>query len=61
MTLACGTGVSAIVVAARLHGLVDDEVHVEVPGGELTITWPGHGPVFMDGDAVEVFSGEFPD
>lgn len=61
LTLACGTGVSSIVVAARLHGMVDDEVRVEVPGGELTITWPGHGPVFMDGDAVEVFSGDFPD
>ena len=61
LTLACGTGVSSIVVAARLHGIVDDEVRVEVPGGELTITWPGHGPVFMDGDAVEVFSGDFPD
>ena len=52
---------SAIVVAARLHGLVDDEVRVEVPGGELAITWAGHGPVFMDGDAVEVFSGEWPE
>ena len=61
LTLACGTGASAIVVAARLHGLVDDVVRVDVPGGELTISWPGHGPVFMDGDAVEVFSGDFPD
>ncbi|MDE2836335.1 MAG: diaminopimelate epimerase [Chloroflexota bacterium] len=61
LTLACGTGASAMVVAARLHGLVDDVVRVDVPGGELTITWPGHGSVFMDGDAVEVFSGDFPD
>ncbi len=61
LTLACGTGASAIVVAARLHSLVDDVVRVDVPGGQLTITWPGHGPVFMDGDAVEVFSGDFPD
>ena len=61
LTLACGTGASAMVVAARLHGLVDDEVRVDVPGGALTITWPGHGPVFMDGDAVEVFSGEWPE
>ena len=60
-TLACGTGASAMVVAARLHGVVDDEVRVAVPGGELTITWPGHGPVYMDGDAVEVFSGEWPE
>ena len=60
-TMACGTGVCATVVAARLHGLVDDVVSVRVPGGELTITWPGHGPVIMEGDAVEVFSGEWPD
>ncbi len=60
LTLACGTGASAMVVAARLHRLVDDVVNVTLPGGELTITWPGHGSVLMDGDAVEVFSGEFP-
>ena len=61
LTLACGTGASAIVVAARLHGYVDDVVRVEVPGGELVITWPGRGTVLMDGDAIEVFSGEWPD
>ncbi|MEK9659209.1 MAG: diaminopimelate epimerase [Chloroflexota bacterium] len=60
-TLACGTGACAMVVAARLHGWVDNRVSVMVPGGELTITWPGHGPVLMEGDAVEVFSGELPD
>jgi len=60
MTLACGTGASAMVVVARLHGLVDDVVNVRLPGGELVITWRGHGPVTMEGDAVEVFSGEFP-
>jgi diaminopimelate epimerase len=61
LTLACGTGVSAVVVAARLQGLVDDTVTVKVPGGELTITWSGQGSVFLEGDAVEVFSGDFPD
>ena len=60
-TMACGTGTCAMVVEARLHGLVDDRVSVRVPGGELTITWPGHGAVIMEGDAVEVFSGEWPD
>jgi diaminopimelate epimerase len=59
ITLACGTGVSAVVVAARLHGLVDDHVSLEWPGGTLGITWPGHGPVILEGDAVEVFSGTF--
>jgi len=60
ITLACGTGASAIVAAARLHGLVDDDVVVTLPGGDLRITWSGHGSVFMEGDAVEVFSGSFP-
>ena len=60
LTLACGTGICSIVVAARLHGLVDDTVEVQAPGGELTITWPGQGSVLMEGDAVEVFSGEWP-
>ena len=61
LTLACGTGASAMVVAARLRGLVGDDVRVEVPGGALTISWPGSGPVLMEGDAVEVFSGEWPE
>ncbi len=61
LTLACGTGASAVVVAARLHGYVDDAVRVEVPGGELGIVWTGAGSVYMDGDAVEVFSGEWPE
>jgi diaminopimelate epimerase len=60
ITLACGTGVSAVVVAARLHGMVGDKVSLEWPGGTLGITWPGYGPVILEGDAVEVFSGAFP-
>jgi diaminopimelate epimerase len=35
-------------------------VCVSLPGGDLMIMWPGHGPVIMEGDAVEVFSGAFP-
>jgi diaminopimelate epimerase len=58
-TLACGTGACAMVVAARLHGYVRDTVVVRVPGGELMVTWPGHGPVFLEGPAEEVFSGEW--
>ncbi len=58
-TLACGTGASALTVAARLHGFVEDTITVQVPGGELTVTWPGHGPVFMEGPVQEVFTGEW--
>ncbi|MBM3940058.1 MAG: diaminopimelate epimerase [SAR202 cluster bacterium] len=57
-TLACGTGACAMVVAARLHGMVESDVTVEVPGGELQITWPGGGPIYMEGPVVEVFTGE---
>ena len=59
-TLACGTGACAQVVAARLHGYVDEEVVVELPGGELTVRWNGEGPVSMEGPAAEVFAGEWP-
>jgi diaminopimelate epimerase len=58
-TLACGTGASAMVVSARLHGLVDDTVTVQVPGGELKVTWPGHGPVLLEGPVQEVCTGEW--
>jgi diaminopimelate epimerase len=60
-TLACGTGACAMVVAARLHRYVGDTVQVSVPGGELIITWTGSGPVFMEGPAEVVFTGEWPE
>lgn len=60
-TLACGTGVSAAAVAARLHGLVDDRVDVRQPGGALAVEWDGEGEVFLSGPAVEVFEGEWPE
>jgi diaminopimelate epimerase len=61
ITLACGTGACAAVVASRLHGLVDDEVSVELPGGELTVIWPGQGNVTLEGPVSRVFEGEWPD
>jgi diaminopimelate epimerase len=30
-----------------------------VPGGDLLLEWDGEGSVFMTGDAVEVFTGEW--
>ena len=61
ITLACGTGACAAVVASRLHSLVDDEVAVELPGGELTVVWPGDGDVIMEGPVARVFEGEWPE
>ncbi|MBI4310882.1 MAG: diaminopimelate epimerase [Chloroflexi bacterium] len=59
ITLACGTGACAIQAVARLLGLTDDTVQLAMPGGVLTITWPGHGPVIMEGPVEEVFEGEW--
>ena len=60
-TLACGSGSSAVIVAARLAGLVDDEVTIHVPGGVLQLSWDGEGEVSLSGPAVEVFEGEWPE
>ena len=61
LTQACGTGACAAVVAARLHGRVDDEVDVELPGGVLTVRWPGQGTVTLEGPVAEVFEGVWRD
>jgi len=57
-TMACGTGASAVAVAANLLGLAGRRVCVELPGGELVIEWKENNRVYMTGPAVEVFSGE---
>ena len=58
-TLACGSGASAAVVAARLHGLVDDSVDVRLPGGSLNIDWDGEGEVSLEGPATRVFAARW--
>ena len=61
ITLACGTGACATVVAAALQGLVDfdREVTVKLPGGELAITVAKDlSGVRMRGAAVAAFAGE---
>jgi len=59
VTLSCGTGACASAVAARLKGLVDSPVEVEVLGGKLQIDWIGiDSEVMMTGPAVTVYSGD---
>ncbi len=60
-TLSSGTGSTASATAARAHGLVDDEVEVVVDGGILKISWDETGEAFLEGPAVEVFEGVWPD
>ena len=61
ITMACGTGACATAVAARLHDFIDDKVVIDLPGGELTVEWPGQGPVVLEGPIAEVYKGEWPD
>jgi diaminopimelate epimerase len=54
LTLACGTGACAALVATARRGLTDRKATVVVDGGELTIDWDeASGHVFMTGP-VEV-------
>jgi len=53
-TLASGTSSCAAASAARRLGLVDDEVTVRMPGGELGIDMRG-GNITMTGPAVRTF------
>ncbi len=58
-TLACGTGACAAVVSGRLRGLLDEEVCVHLPGGDLNIRWQGEGmPVRMTGPVATVYEGQ---
>lgn len=58
-TMACGTGACAAVVAGRLQGHLDEAVRVDLPGGQLMISWPGPGQsVMMTGPATHVFKGK---
>ena len=58
-TLACGSGACAIAVAAQLHGYVDNQVDIILPGGTLSVEWDGKGEVWLSGPAEFVFTGEW--
>lgn len=59
-TLACGSGACAAAAILIRRGRVDREVSVELPGGELEISWPSDdAPVAMAGPAAFVFEGEW--
>lgn len=57
-TQACGSGACAAVVIGIEQNLLNNTVRVELPGGELNISWAGRGePVLMTGAAISVFEG----
>ena len=55
LTLACGTGCCASVVALNKKGLVDKKVTVHLTAGTLNIEWMDDGRVLMTGPAVLVY------
>lgn len=58
VTLACGTGACAAVVAGVLTGKCDRTTSVELPGGVLQIEWSEvSGRIYMTGPAQRVFTG----
>ncbi|BDR12087.1 diaminopimelate epimerase [Vibrio sp. STUT-A11] len=58
-TQACGSGACGAVAVGILQGLLDENVKVSLPGGELNISWQGPGkPLFMTGPATHVFDGQ---
>ena len=59
ITLACGTGACASVVAGVLNGKCDRICTVELPGGCLEIEWSQQDQrVYMTGPAEKVFIGK---
>lgn len=57
-TLACGSGACAAVVYGRRMGWLDRRVTVELPGGKLSVDWPGEGKtVRLTGPTAISFEG----
>ncbi len=64
-TRSCGTGACAVMVAAALADDArpegtDTTYRVDVPGGELTVTWTTGNRLLLTGPAVIVAVGEVP-
>ncbi len=61
LTLACGSGACAALVAAVRRGLVSSPATLILDGGSLEIAWSGDGPVLMTGPTALGFSGVLED
>ena len=59
VTMACGTGSCATLVAAQRTGRVGVEADIILDGGTLHIKHEEGGPVFMTGPAKECFKGTY--
>jgi diaminopimelate epimerase len=59
-TQACGTGACAVEVAGVLNGKLERKATISLLGGDLELEWnAGNNHVYMTGEAVTVFEGEY--
>ncbi len=61
ITVACGTGACAALVAAHRRGLSERRAEVIADGGALTIDWRADGHVLMTGPVATSFTGTLDD
>ena len=59
ITLACGTGACASLVAAAAAGRTGRHAVVHLLGGDLTVEWAPDGVAWLEGPATEVFVGAY--
>ncbi|MEH7124174.1 diaminopimelate epimerase [Bacillus sp. JJ1773] len=60
LTMACGTGACAAVVAATINNRLDKNIPITVhlPGGDLTVKWDHQNQVWKKGPAEYICSGD---
>jgi len=58
VTLACGTGSCATLVAGVLTGQTDRKAEIELDGGCLFVEWAENNHIFMTGPAELVYEGK---
>jgi diaminopimelate epimerase len=59
VTLACGTGATAVCIAGVLRGETGCDLLAHLPGGDLHLRWDRKtNHAYMSGGATEVFRGE---
>jgi diaminopimelate epimerase len=60
ITLACGTGASAVCAAGVLEKRTHRSIEAELPGGILSLLWnESNNCVYKLGSATEVFAGRY--
>ena len=57
-TAACGTGACAAVVTGQQRGLLDEQVQVHLPGGQVVVSWRGgQAAAWLKGNAELIDEG----